>query len=89
MSLITHRCTKCSHPDIWRLGRPGMLTDRCGDDRCGCACAPGQPEVIPTWDLAGNRIERILAPGKTFAKGAPTCGCADCKALHKSLANAS
>lgn len=83
MSLITHRCTECGHPDFWRLGRPGELANQCSE--CGCRCAPGQPEVIPTFNLASQPVERIVPPGKPLTAGVPTCGCAACKALHKQL----
>jgi hypothetical protein len=85
MSLITHRCTGCGHSDIGRLCRPGSLRERCGDEHCVCVCTPGPPEVIPTWDQRGQRIEAVLAPGLAFAAGAPTCRCQDCKALHERL----
>lgn len=83
MSLITHRCTKCAHPDIWRMDKPGVTKATC--DGCACKCTPGQPEVIPTFDQAGQRIERIVKPGDAVSPGVPTCNCKDCEALHEQL----
>ncbi len=86
MSLITHRCTNCGHPDYWRLDRGE--TEHCADSRCACRCAPGVPEVAPTFDLAGQPVERITQPGERTGFGVRTCGCKACKALYAELTGA-
>lgn len=79
MSLITHRCTRCGHPDYWRQAANGPCS-------CGCACQPGEPEVRPTWDVASQRVQRIVKPGEKLGHGLAAirlCGCKDCKALYE------
>lgn len=50
----------------------------------------------PTWDIAGQRVERIVKPGEKLGHGLSTdgskpatsirmCGCKDCKALYEQL----
>lgn len=82
MALITHRCTRCSHPDYWRQGR-----DHCPREGCGCACIPGPPEVAPTFDQTGQPIERILPLGGNLGehRDLPLCGCDDCTTLYENL----
>ncbi|MBA9003763.1 Lsr2 family protein [Thermomonospora cellulosilytica] len=92
--LIAHRCTKCGHPDYQR--RPDKTRpDELGHCECGCLCTPGKPELIPTFNFIGQRIERIVEPGArldgdgsdSLADGAPVraCGCDACKALYAHL----
>lgn len=81
MALITHLCTRCGHPDYrrdLRSAAPGPCT-------CGCRCTPGAPEVRPTWDTAGRRVERIMQPGEAMCPGVVTCRCQACKDLHTQL----
>lgn len=87
MSFITHLCTQCGHPDIRRTGFGGAAPGRCA---CGCNCTPGEPEVRPSFDLAGRPVERVNPPGKKLGgdNGQPVCGCPGCKALYEQLAAA-
>jgi hypothetical protein len=86
MSLITHRCATCGHPDFWRLALTS--NERCPADRCGCRCTPGEPELAPTFDLAGRPVERITEPSKRTGFGVTTCSCDACKALYAELTGA-
>lgn len=89
--LITHRCTKCKHPDYWRR-RDAAGPGPC---ECGCKCAPEAPKLAPTFNMAGRQVERIAEPGTRLvgdgtdpiAEGASVtaCGCSDCKALYAEL----
>ena len=90
--LIAHRCPKCSHPD-YRRGETAVDGDR-GSCVCGCKCTLGEPQVMPTFDVAGRKVERIVAPGERLGAGVDnglgntdgiglrTCACAGCKGLH-------
>lgn len=82
MSLITHPCTACGHPDFWRSVLRGAAPGPCS---CGCRCKPGDPEARPSFDLAGRPVERVLKPGEAFGQGLRTCSCPACKALHEQL----
>jgi hypothetical protein len=82
MSLITHRCRNCGHPDYWR-----GEAQTCPNRGCSCRCTPGPPEVTPTFDLAGQLVERMLEPGSKLS-GSRTCDCAACKALYAELTGA-
>ena len=85
MSLITHRCTDCGHPDYWRLTRMGENKANCPADGCTCRCVPGAPQVVPTFDLAGRPVERVIKPGQPLYTGVPTHNCDACKALYDEL----
>lgn len=81
MALIAHLCTRCAHPDIWRLPKT-----QCGNGPCSCQrCTPGPPQLRPTYDQAGRKVERIIKPGDDLHPGVHTCGCAQCKALYEQL----
>ncbi len=84
MSYIGHQCTKCGHPDIWRLSQDGMGT-RCDSVECGCMCKPGEPQVRPTFDTAGQPVDRVIKPGDKIGN-LPTCGCGQCVALYEQVA---
>lgn len=79
MSLITHRCTTCGHPDYWRLERQ---QDRC--PQCNCRCTPGEP----TFDLAGQPVEAITKPGAKTGFGVSTHNCERCRELYAELTGA-
>lgn len=82
MSLIAHLCVNCGHPDFWRSGAGSAVPGRCS---CGCACTPGPPELRPSFDQAGNRVERIIPPGEKIGGhfSTPLCGCQGCKDLYE------
>ena len=84
MSLITHPCTTCGHPDFWRSGFGSRSPGKCS---CGCNCTPGAPEVRPTFDRASNQVEQIIPPGEKDRGRfmVPLCGCQACKALYEQL----
>lgn len=84
MSLITHRCTNCGHPDYWRLAKSGNK-EIC---ECGCRCTPGEPELAQTFGLDGQPIERVIKPGDKLTQGVPTHACAACKAKYDELTGA-
>jgi hypothetical protein len=86
MSLITHRCTVCEHPDFWRFARPPGRQNTC--PQCGDVCKPGNPELVPTFDVAGREVERITVPGKATGFQVTTCNCKACKALYEQLTGA-
>lgn len=91
MSYIGHRCTRCQHPDIWRLasGRGAGASPRCDLPSCGCRCTPDPvPAVRPTFGLDGKPVERIVEPGQKITAGIPTCGCEACQALYAELTGA-
>ncbi|MFF3643428.1 hypothetical protein [Streptomyces sp. NPDC002564] len=95
MALIGHRCS-CGHNDI------NHATDADGKRACtakaGAPCGKrcktlGDPEVMPTFDRKGNRVERIIPPGEglpteTGSTGTRTCPCDACQALYEQLAPA-
>ncbi|WP_242908703.1 Lsr2 family DNA-binding protein [Actinomadura terrae] len=92
--LIAHRCQTCQHPDYWR--RQTNAGDGRGACACGHNCEPShlsEPVQLPTFDVTGARVERVLAPGTQLGAdlpgGAPTavvtCTCAACTALYESL----
>lgn len=89
MSYLGHRCTKCGHPDMWRFAQRSKFRGtaaRCPKRSCACMCDPApEPEVIPTWGLNGQPVERIIKPGENLTLGHPTCGCDTCKALYADL----
>lgn len=79
--LIVHRCKTCGTADF-----------------IGCSHKKkGDPEVVPTFDVAGRKVERIVAPGERLGTGldnglgeqggggVTACGCAACKALYADL----
>ncbi|SFF12011.1 hypothetical protein SAMN05216251_108245 [Actinacidiphila alni] len=89
MARIGHRC-KCRHGDL------SHTTDKNGKQSCGCAgCTTRcrrteEPELLPTFDVKGNAVERIVPPGERLAgestnSGPQTCGCAACCALYTEL----
>jgi hypothetical protein len=58
---------------------------------CGRGCRKNpRPELAPTFDCGGRRIERIVPPGEGLAtengnSGVRTCDCDACKALYAEL----
>lgn len=84
MSLITHRCTKCGHPDYWRSSTSGGCPGSC---YCR-TCTPGAPELVPTFDLAARPVEKITPPGVKTGFGVATHDCAACRALYDELTGA-
>lgn len=87
MSLIMHRCTDCGHPDYRRPVEGAGRRAVC-DGSCSCRCTPGAPELAPTFDLAGQRVERVIKPGDKLYAGLTMCGCKACKALYAELTGA-
>lgn len=86
MSLITHRCTGCRHIDLWRL--VALNKERCPLPCCHL-CTPGPPEVVPTWDVAGNLVERVSKPGEpSLRQDIRTHDCEACRALYDQLQGA-
>jgi hypothetical protein len=96
--LIAHRCINCAHPD-YRRGLVDASGDR-GPCACGHKCTASQlsrPQVMPTFDAAGRKVERIVAPGEPIGAGVDnglghtdgigfrTCDCEGCKALYARL----
>lgn len=93
--LIAHRCTKCSHPDYRR--RETDPDGGRGPCDCGCRCDLGPSEALPTFDVAGRKVERFIKPGGKFGRGVDnglgntngfgvvTCNCDACKALYERL----
>lgn len=59
--------------------------------------AQGKPELRPTFNVAGQRVERILKPGDRIGEGldnglghvtgsnTTTCDCGACKTFHEQL----
>lgn len=92
MSYIGHACTKCGHPDIWRIAQQNRtrgVAARCPKRSCNCFCAPDPtPEVRPTFGLNSKPVERIVKPGEKITLGMPTCGCETCRALYADLTGA-
>jgi hypothetical protein len=87
MAVLTHRCTKCGHPDFWR---GSSIDGRSAACSCGCTCSPAeQPVTAPTFDLAGRPIDRLVKPGEKFGAEVMTnvtsCGCPACKAEYERL----
>lgn len=80
MSAIVHRCNTCGHPDIFHDGGLSCSWGACPSH------APdyGPPEIIPTFDISGETVERVRPPGERLGGGSNSpslCGCEDCKAL--------
>lgn len=82
---IGHRCA-CGHGDLsHKTSSSGKRS--CDCQPCGRRCSRNEtPELLPTFDARGNRVERIIPPGEKLAtegdSGPLTCGCEDCKALY-------
>ena len=78
--LIAHRCRVCDHLDTHN--RSG----RCCEGRCRrCRHSPcdyGPPQIVPTFDEAGNVQAIIVPPGTRASRGLEPCNCADCNALY-------
>jgi hypothetical protein len=97
MAYIGHRCP-CGHTDLQHTqngedGNLGHCTADFGSTcRRTCGPIPEPPEVIPTFDIKGNQVERVIEPGGGLPSenGNPvvkTCPCAACVALHEQLAS--
>lgn len=94
MALIGHRC-KCGHNDINHTedGDGKRLCTAGGSGSCKRRCKPVtdvMPELMPTFDLKGNAVERVIPPGDGLGLdgGHPigrTCGCDACQALYEQL----
>ncbi|MFJ3170605.1 hypothetical protein ACIPJK_07445 [Streptomyces roseus] len=88
MAYIGHRCA-CGHSDLQHRGAQtgGGCTARAGHP-CQQPCGPvGEPQVIPTFNLHGQPIERVIAPGGGFptlggGHHLRTCDCESCQALY-------
>ncbi|MFF0146002.1 hypothetical protein ATK36_0489 [Amycolatopsis sulphurea] len=88
MAIIIHRCTTCTHPDLFHDDREDGSTGGCS---YGCRTAGphtfGPPEVIPTW-IATRPIgaavpDPVLAEPGSHRRPLPRlCDCADCWALY-------
>ncbi|ELP62819.1 hypothetical protein PV735_11230 [Streptomyces turgidiscabies] len=93
MAFIGHRCT-CGHNDLNHIesenGKRNCTAKSGGS--CGKPCtSQGDSEVLPTFDLKGNHVERIIAPGDgPQTEGGTvlvrTCTCDACQALYEQLA---
>lgn len=85
---IGHRCA-CGHTDLHHLGDQtrGGCTASAGK-ACGQPCGPaGESLLLPSFDLRGRQVERVLPPGSGWptmngAVSPKTCPCPDCEALH-------
>lgn len=88
MSYIGHHCLTCGHAEICR-NTNHETAYRCEGNggRCNCYCrrSLGQPKVLPTFGLDGQRSQTVIAPGGTLTAGLKTCGCAACKALFRTV----
>lgn len=93
--LIAHRCPKCKHPDYRR--READVDAKRGPCECGCKCTASEPTTVPTFDVAGRVVERVVKPGERLGKdldnglgntngtSVTACNCAACKALYAQL----
>jgi hypothetical protein len=95
MAFIGHRCS-CGHNDLNHTQNDKgkrICTARAGGS-CGKGCYPqGEPEVMPTFDRKGLRVERLITPGNGLETEngthvVRTCTCDDCQALYQQLAPA-
>lgn len=85
MAFIDHRCP-CGHRLTQHRG-PGNCTADAGK---GCArpCSKTlpAPEVMPSWDLKGRPVKRIVPPGEDFGNHFTTHDCETCRALYEQVA---
>ncbi|KDN83450.1 hypothetical protein [Kitasatospora cheerisanensis] len=94
MAYIGHRCA-CGHLDVHHRA-DSASREHCeavGGVRCGKGCRKSSTSIlVPTFDLAGRRIETITEPGQWIGEGAgysrAACACDDCRALHAELTGA-
>lgn len=88
MAYIGHRCG-CGHSDLHhnRDAAKSACQAR-GGRSCGRGCRKSPTSLeIPTFNLKGHSVERIVAPGERMGGpgGIPTCTCANCQALYAEL----
>lgn len=96
MAFIGHRCS-CGHNDINHAedGKGKRVCTANGGAPCKRRCKTnGEPELMPTFDGKGNRVERIVRPGGGLAIGdahpiGRTCECESCQSLYGQLATSS
>lgn len=95
MAYIGHRCN-CGHTDLQHV-HDGTETSLGGctagaGASCGRPCGPVQePEIIPTFDLKGRPVDRVIEPGGGLASETGvlivrTCTCDACTALYERAA---
>jgi hypothetical protein len=83
MAYIGHRCA-CRHADIQHTEKNGKRS--CGCSPCDRRCTRAKtPELLPTFDVKGRRVEQIAPPGERLAGWVPTCSCNACKSLYTEL----
>jgi hypothetical protein len=86
MSLIIHRCQRCTHPDFFHVAAQECSWGHCRAGRH--AFLPGPSETMPTYDHAGKVTTTTVVPGSVytgFGRGRiDTCGCGECLALYAS-----
>jgi hypothetical protein len=87
MAYIGHRCG-CGHLDIHHktdAARSSCQAD--GGHSCGRGCRKSTKALLlPTFDLKGRPVERIVPPGERWGapNGGPmtTCACDNCQVLY-------
>ncbi|MFB4280790.1 hypothetical protein ACBJ59_36260 [Nonomuraea sp. MTCD27] len=84
--IIAHSCTQCGCADFHRDDRRGGRTAYCPEP-CKCQnCTPGEATLRPTYDRAGDVIERIIPPGgKSEGSYIVACSCTECHGLYELL----
>lgn len=91
MAYIGHRCS-CGHTDLSHTGEgdKAQCTAVSGGS-CGRGCTPAAaPELVPTFDINGRSVERVITPGDGLPNEAGgftvrTCACDACTDLHQQL----
>ncbi|MFH8797085.1 hypothetical protein [Streptomyces sp. NPDC017941] len=95
MAFIGHRCT-CGHNDLNHTENDkgkNVCTANAGA-RCGRKCtALKEPELLPTFDIKGHPVERVIVPGdglrtESGTAVTQTCTCDGCQALYDQITSA-
>jgi hypothetical protein len=89
MTMIAHRCKNCGHLDIHGHGTR-QVRKPCSQGYCRTCpptrpCDYGTPEVLDTFDGAGNVQDSWIPPGSGEPRGIETCGCGACAELYEVL----
>jgi hypothetical protein len=86
---ITHRCTNCHTPDVWKQRDPRNPT--VAGTKCCTRAAWNPPELMRRWDTTTNQeILIVIEPGGTTGTMSVTsCTCDDCHQLYQSTVEAS
>ncbi|WP_410580258.1 hypothetical protein [Amycolatopsis sp. lyj-108] len=91
MAAIIHRCTTCTHPDLFHSERDEGNSGKCSYGACHASPHTfGPPEIIPTWSAGGDPTSQakpdptLIEPGSSGgASFGRTCDCEDCWALYR------